>query len=117
MLGCIGVVLLINCLFTSYRILSKRFTFVLIALAIVAACASAPVQEMSDARQAIRAAEAAGATQYSPQQLREAYLLLEKAQKNLESRDYPDAKRFARDARDKAIQTLENLSSKDNASP
>ncbi len=117
MLGCTDVVLPINCFFTSYLILNKRFTLILTTLAILAACASAPVQEMSDARQAIRAAEAAGATQHSPQQLREAYLLLEKAQKNLESRDYPDAKRFARDARDKAVQTLENLSSKDNASP
>jgi hypothetical protein len=117
MLGWNHVVLPINCLFTSYRILSKRFILILTALPILAACASAPVQEMSDARQAIRAAEAAGARLHSPQQIREAYWLLEKAQKNLESRDYLDAKRFALDARDKAIQTQESLSNKANSSP
>lgn len=69
-----------------------------------AACVSAPVQEMSDARQAIRAAETAGAARRASSQLDAAYQLLKRAQRNLESGDYDDARRFAVDAKEKALE-------------
>lgn len=71
------------------------------------ACVSAPVQEMSDARQAIRAAEAAGAERYAPEPLQKAHQLLERAQRRLEAGSYFDARHYALEARDSAIQAQE----------
>lgn len=72
------------------------------------ACVTAPpVQEMSDARQAIRAAEQAGAAIYSPNKLAEASDLLEKAQRKLEAGAYFEARQNALDARKKAMQARE----------
>ena len=88
--------------------LSKKLAFPSIVLVLITACAGAPVQEMSDARQAIHSAEEAGAERYSPQQLREARNLLEKAQTNLEVGAYFDAKQLALEARAKAIQARQN---------
>ena len=71
------------------------------------ACASAPVQEMSDARQAIRSAEEVNAAQHSPQQLQQARDLLGRAQAKLRIGVYGEARRLALDARDLAIQARE----------
>jgi hypothetical protein len=70
-------------------------------------CAPAPVQEMSEARQAIDAARAAGAEQYAPEQLDEAHSLLDSAQRMLNSRRFRDARRSASQARDAAIRARE----------
>ena len=70
---------------------------------VTTACATAPVQEMSDARQTIRSAEEAGAARYSLQHLRQAQQLIERAELSLEAGAYFDARRFALDARDEAI--------------
>jgi hypothetical protein len=67
-------------------------------------CAVAPpVQEMSDARQAIRAAIEAEAEEYAPETLQEAESLLDTATRDLESGDYQQAKQAATEAREKAI--------------
>ncbi|MGH8237621.1 MAG: hypothetical protein ACREXP_11450, partial [Steroidobacteraceae bacterium] len=50
-----------------------------VAVLALAACAGAPVQEMSNARQAIRAARDAGAEKAAPQKLNEAEALLNRA--------------------------------------
>ena len=89
----------------------KKPSLLLGTLAIVTSCANAPVQEMSDARQAIRSAEEAGAARYSPQQLQAALQLLEQAQSSLETGAYLSARRLALDARDRAIQAREQASS------
>lgn len=74
----------------------------------LAACATAPpVQEMSDARQAIRAAEAVGAARRSPDSLLAAQRLLQEAQTQLEAGAYTSARRYALDARDAAIRARE----------
>ncbi len=78
----------------------------LLALA-MAACTTAPVQEMSDARQAIRAAREAGAAKDSPQQLAAAEALLSRAESSLSSRQFRTAKRYAIDAKAKAVDALE----------
>ena len=87
--------------------LCKKLSLLLALTLLLAACASAPVQEMSDARQAIRAAEEAQAAQYAPQQLRAAQISLEKAQDNLEAGAYWSARRLAMDAWYQAIEARE----------
>lgn len=72
----------------------------------LAACASAPVQEMSDARQAVRAAQAAGAEEYAPRQLADAVRLIEAAQQDLKQHDYRSAEEAAVQARRSAIEAL-----------
>lgn len=69
----------------------------------LSACASAPVQEMSDARQAIQAAYAAGADRVARDTLLSARSLLEQAERELESGRYREARRNALDARTKAM--------------
>ncbi|MGD2075065.1 MAG: DUF4398 domain-containing protein [Gammaproteobacteria bacterium] len=74
---------------------------------LLVACAPAPVQEMSEARQAIDAARAAGAGQYAPEQLDDAHSLLDEAQQLLNERRFRDARRSASQARDAAIRARE----------
>lgn len=78
------------------------------ALSCVAAlgCSTAPVQEMSNARQAIRAARDAGADKAAPQTLTEAQALLEQAEASLQRRSYREARRNAVSARSKATEAL-----------
>ncbi len=65
-----------------------------------AGCATAvPVQEMSNARQAVRAAEEVDAARYAPLPMRRARVLLEQARLKLEAGDYRQARVFALDAR------------------
>jgi hypothetical protein len=70
------------------------------------ACAGAPVQEMSNARQAIRAARDAGAAKLAPGTLSEAETLLQRAEESLQNRAYRDARRNAVAARGKAAEAL-----------
>ena len=87
--------------------LITKLTLFAVAILSLAACATAPVQEMSDARQAIRSAEAAGAAQRSLHSLSAAQRLLREAQAHLEAGAYGDARRSALDARDEAIKARE----------
>ncbi len=79
-------------------------------LAVISACVSAPVQEMSDARQAIRSAVEAGARDHAPNRLEYARQLLDHAETSLQSGSYFDARRYALDARDEAIRAREQSS-------
>ena len=87
-----------------------QFTRLAILVLALAACATAPVQEMSDARQAIRSAEAVGAAQRSPDSLTAAHRLLRKAQTSLEAGAYDQARQDALDARVQAIKARETAS-------
>jgi hypothetical protein len=93
-----------------FKALIKQLTQLAILIMALGACATAPVQEMSDARQAIRSAEAVGAAQRSPENLTAAQLLLRKAQTYLETGAYDDARRYALDARAQAIKARETAS-------
>lgn len=73
----------------------------------LSACAGAPVQEMSNARQAIRAAYDAGAERVAPAQFTQARAFMQQAEMNLQSRAYRDARRNAIAARGKAVEALE----------
>jgi hypothetical protein len=66
-------------------------------------CASVPTQEMSDARQALQAARAAGAETDAPESLRSTKQLLLQAEQALAFGDYGRARREAISAKEEAI--------------
>ena len=87
------------------RSMAARLTAVA-ALLLLAACAGAPVQEMSDARQAIQAAEEAGAREHAPGALSDAQRLLTSAEQKLQIKAYSGARHDAREARRRAAEAL-----------
>ena len=74
---------------------------------LLVACGTAPVQEMSEARQAIAAARAAGARDYASEQYNRAESLLKTAEHMLNNRHYDKARESANQARDEAIRARE----------
>jgi len=74
---------------------------------LLASCASAPVQEMSNARQAIRAAQDAGAANKAPATLTEAQGALNRAEGLLHKKFYRAARHSAEEAHTKALAALE----------
>ena len=62
-----------------------------------------PVQEMSDARQAIAVARDAGAETHAADQLRDAVQFLETAERKLNEESYAEARRAALAAKSKAL--------------
>ena len=79
------------------RVLRLLAASILLALS---ACASnPPVQEMSDARQAIQAAISAGAEKYAELALEDARKFLADAEANLQRKAYNGAKNDARESR------------------
>lgn len=71
---------------------------------VLAGCAiSPPVQEMSDARQAIRAAQEVQAGKHAAATLGQAEELLTHATRSLEQGQYEDARQAALAAKEKAI--------------
>jgi hypothetical protein len=92
------------------QLISRRWlqsAFTVLVSGVLAACAGAPVQEMSNARQAIRAAHDAGAERAAPRQLTEARGYMEQAEASLQNRNYRDARRNAVAARGKAAEALD----------
>jgi hypothetical protein len=77
---------------------------VLLCCAALTACAGAPVQEMSDARQAVHAAQKAGAAEYAPDLFAEAQAHLKSATTNLNRQEYRVARDEAGLAREKAME-------------
>lgn len=75
-----------------------------VALLVLTACTvMPPVQEMSDARQALKAAREASAEQYAPQKLRSAEDSMELAIRTLEQGEYEAARMAATVAKALAI--------------
>jgi Domain of unknown function (DUF4398) len=92
----------------AHRSSSLRLIVLMLASCMgLAACVGPPVQEMSNARQAIKAARDAGAGNKAPDTLHEAEALLDRAEDNLQKRAYKDARRDAIAARGKAAQALD----------
>ena len=85
-------------------ILPLLLGFALLSGAVVSGCAGAPVQEMSNARQAVRAAERAGATAVAPEVMGEAKQLLKSAESHLRRGDYRNARDEAELARTRAVE-------------
>lgn len=76
----------------------------LIVLLFTACATTAPVQEMSNARQTIQAAVEAGAEIHAPAELANARELLEDASRELEVGNYPLARDYAVQAKQRAMQ-------------
>jgi len=76
----------------------------LLVIALVAGCAGAPVQEMYDARQAVKAAHKADAEKYAPELMVEAQRLLASAKANVSKGEYRVARDEAEQAREKAME-------------
>ncbi len=80
---------------------------VLAALLSLSACETAPpVQEMSDARQAIAVAKEAGAEEFAAFHLKAAEDYLASAEEALSKRAYSEARRDAKHAKMKALDAL-----------
>jgi len=91
---------------TMFR-LGARSVTLLMALCAAAGCVtSPPVQEMSDARQAISAAEEANAARFAPESLDDAQRFLAQAEQQLLQEAYGPARANAVRAKNRAVQAL-----------
>jgi len=92
--------------------LCKKVTYILSSLFLaiwLSACATtAPVQEMSNARQTIAAAHEVKAKIYAPEQIQAAERLMEQATGALESGDYHSAREYAVAAQQQAIKARQS---------
>ena len=80
----------------------------------VAGCVSAPpVQEMSDARQAISAAEQADAGRLAADTLADARRFLEDAERQIQEEAYGPARMNAVRAKNRAVQALRSTQARD----
>ena len=85
---------------------SWHVPMIVLAGALACACAGAPVQEMSDARQALAAAEQVHAEKADGADLQRAQQYLDAAQKALDAGDYSTAREDAEFARQSALRAL-----------
>jgi PBP1b-binding outer membrane lipoprotein LpoB len=76
---------------------------IIAVLGLLSGCSSAPVQEMSDARQAITAARQVEAVQYAPDLMQRAIQQLAVAEQALEAGAWKSARTSAMAAREDAI--------------
>ena len=84
-----------------------RVVVLLAVVAAVAACVtSPPVQEMSDARQAINAAVEANASRFAPESLGDARRFLEEAEQQIQQQAFGPARMNAVRAKNRAVQAL-----------
>lgn len=89
-----------------YRTRVRRLLVIVLLAALTGCVTTPPVQEMSDARQAISAAHTAGADLAAPTLYNRAVALMKSAEQKLERRSFKVAKRQAQAARRLAIEAL-----------
>lgn len=77
--------------------------YFMIILGVLPGCIGIPTQEMSDARQAVQAAQDSGAAERAPHNLNSAENFLNKAKQELEAGSYAEARRSALEAKRQAI--------------
>ncbi len=82
---------------------ARALGLVTFVLTVGVGCASAPTQEMSDARQAIQAAQDAGAQRQAADALGSAQSLMGKAEQSIEAGRYEDARADALEAKKSAV--------------
>jgi hypothetical protein len=83
-----------------------RFLAVFVGVACLVGCAGAPVQEMSDARQAIAAAGAAGATATTSGDFYAAQAAIARAETHLQAQEFTRARLAANEAKRHAAAAL-----------
>jgi len=86
---------------------TTRASLLAVLLVLAACTAGPPVQEMSDARQAISVAREAGASEQAPDELRQAENFLDSALRNLTHKEYKLARQDAVEAKNKALAALQ----------
>ena len=94
-----------------------RIAAVSLLLMLLAGCATAPVQEMSDARQALQAAQQAGAPQSAPQEYARAKALMQSAEDQLSVGGYQSARKLAEQAKSVAQQARDKALERKKAEP
>ena len=96
----------------------SRFIVLLVGLVCMAACSSGPpVQEMSDARQAIVAAQAAGATSATSPEYSAAQAAIARAEEHLQAQEYTRARLAAILAKHHAAAALANAQHAETPAP
>jgi outer membrane murein-binding lipoprotein Lpp len=94
-----------------------RFLAVFIGVACIAGCAGAPVQEMSDARQAIAAARSAGATNSTSPDFSAAQTDIARAESHLQAQEFTRARLAAMEAKRHAAAALANANAQHADAP
>jgi hypothetical protein len=95
--------------------LMLRLLAVFVGVVCLLGCRGPPVQEMSDARQAIAAARVAGATEATSADLYAAQAAIMRAQSHLEAQEYVRARLAAQEAKRHASVALNNAQHADAA--
>ena len=85
---------------------TRKLSLLLLGSASLSCVTSPPVQEMSDARQAISAAEQANAARFAPEPLGDARRFLQQAEQQLQQQAFGPARANAVRARNRAAQAL-----------
>ena len=99
---------------------SRRLSAVFLAATLllgISACAGIPAQEMSNARQAIRAAQEAGAATAAPGEIEKAQEYLGRAEASMQQRQFRQARDEASEARRIATAALEAAQAAKKTSP
>ncbi|MDH3533223.1 MAG: DUF4398 domain-containing protein [Gammaproteobacteria bacterium] len=99
------------------RIPHLSLVLTLAALLVVSGCQTAPVQEMSDARQAISVAREAGAAQNAADDFNAAVNYLQSAERYLNEQQYSNARRDALQAKLKALDALRRTEASSEVNP
>jgi Domain of unknown function (DUF4398) len=94
-----------------------RFLAVFVGVACFAGCAGAPVQEMSDARQAIAAAGAAGATTATSPDYYAAQAAITRAESHLQAQEFTRARLAALEAKRHAATALADANAQHAEAP
>ena len=94
-----------------------RLLAVFVGIACLVGCAGAPVQEMSDARQAIAAAQAAGATSANSTDFYAAQAAIVRAESHLQSQEFTRARLAAMEAKHHASAALSNANAQHPDAP
>lgn len=92
-----------------------RFIAIIIGVVCLAGCSSAPVQEMSDARQAIAAARVAGASESTSSEFYAAQAAINRAEHHIEAQEYTRARLAAMEAKHHAGVALLNAQHADSS--
>ena len=94
-----------------------RFIAVIAGVICLVGCAGAPVQEMSDARQAIAAARAAGATTATSPDFYAAEAAIGRAETHLQAQEFVQARFAAKEAKRHAAAALANANNQHAEAP
>ena len=94
-----------------------RFTAVFLSVACLVGCRTPPVQEMSDARQAIAAAGAAGASAGTSPEYYAAEAAIARAETHLQAQEYTRARLAAKEAKRHAAAALANSNTPHGETP